>query len=128
MPDEYYHALAKDIASRFGSLKKIALTRRKTYSSNSNDFTAMVYDCASKQFVVSRTYHIASIVDRVGSGDAFTAGLIYGLRNFCDDKKSVDFGAALCCLKHSVPGDVALVRKDEVLSLMESKGDARIKR
>ena len=85
----------------------------------------MLFD--GKKAVNSRKYAV-HIVDRIGSGDAFAAGLIYGLVSGYDSQKAVDFAAAASCLKHSIEGDFNLVSKAEVESLMNNNFTGRIQR
>ena len=68
------------------------------------------------------------IVDRVGSGDAFTAGILYGIQAGLSTQKTVDFAAAACCLKHSVEGDFNLMSAQEVLALAEGEGSGSVQR
>ncbi|MDT0645021.1 PfkB family carbohydrate kinase, partial [Zunongwangia sp. F363] len=70
---------------------------------------------------------ITTVVDRIGTGDAYAAGLIYGLQNF-DDKKALEFANAACALKHTILGDANLVSVEEVLEVMEGSTGGRIKR
>ena len=73
-------------------------------------------------------YEITDIVDRVGGGDAFSAGLIYGLQEFQDEERALDFAVAASCLKHTIPGDFNLSTRDEVLALMAGGGSGRVQR
>ena len=79
-------------------------------------------------FYESVQYDIENIVERVGAGDSFAAGLIYGLTEFKDERKALDFAAAASCLKHSVSGDFNLVTKEEVETLMNGNTNGRIQR
>ena len=80
------------------------------------------------KFYVSNKYEIKDIVDRVGGGDSFSAGLIYGLLRLDSEKKALDFAAAASCLKHSIEGDFALIRASEVEKLLKSGGGGRVER
>jgi len=71
---------------------------------------------------------ITPVIDRVGTGDAFVAGLIYGLLHYEEDIQALNFASAACALKHTVPGDVNLVSKENVISLMEGDTSGKIKR
>ena len=95
-------------------------------SATANGWSGMLYD--GERFYTSRRYHIDYIVDRVGGGDAYSAGIIYGLLTGQDLQETVEFAAAASCLKHSIHGDVNLVSFDEVLALMEGDGSGRIQR
>ncbi|MBO5691126.1 MAG: sugar kinase, partial [Spirochaetaceae bacterium] len=75
-----------------------------------------------------RKYEITDIVDRVGGGDAFSAGLIDGLQEFQDEERALEFAVAASCLKHTIPGDFNLSTKDEVLALMAGGGSGRVQR
>jgi 2-dehydro-3-deoxygluconokinase len=77
---------------------------------------------------VSTRYDVTDIVDRVGTGDAFAAGLIYGFTMGMDDKTALEFAAAASCLKHSIPGDLNMVSVDEVYQLVKGSGSGRIQR
>ncbi len=80
------------------------------------------------EFLVSRGYEIRDVVDRVGSGDAFAAGLIYGLGSLSGPKEALEFAVAASCLKHSIPGDLPLLSVSEVKSLMGGSGSGRVQR
>ena len=106
--------------------KAIAFTLRTSYSATCNDWAGMLHD--GEKFYHSRSYHIDHIVDRVGSGDSFAAGLIYGMLRKWDAQKTLDFAAAASALKHSIEGDYNRVTADEVLKLMGGAGTGRIER
>ena len=127
LPDEYFEKMCEMLKEKFSNLEYISLTKRRTYSSDTNDFSAVLYDCADKKFYVSKKYHMENIVDRVGGGDAFSGGLIYGLLNCEDSKSALEFATATGCLKHTIPGDIAILSKKDVESLIKS-GGARIQR
>lgn len=120
---EYIHT-AEEIRRRYG-VKKVAFTLRKSISASDNDWSAML--CSDSRACFSRTYKI-HIVDRVGGGDAFSAGLIYGLMQGFDDQKAVEFAAAASCLKHSMEFDVNLSTADEIMTLMAGDGSGRVQR
>jgi 2-dehydro-3-deoxygluconokinase len=127
LPDEYFLEMCENLKSKFDNLDYIALTKRRTYSSDINDFSSLLYDAKKKLFYVSRKYHMENIVDRVGGGDAFTGGLIYGLINYESCKDALEFATATACLKHTIPGDVAILRKSDVEALVKNNS-ARIQR
>jgi 2-dehydro-3-deoxygluconokinase len=77
---------------------------------------------------VSRQYEIFDIVDRVGTGDAFAAGLIYAMNKAMSDQEALDFAVAASCLKHSIPGDINLSTVEEVNQLLADGGSGRISR
>ena len=113
--DVGYEMLAKTLMEKY-SLKKVALTERRTVSANVNSIAAKFYD--GESFVSSPKYRM-DIVDRVGGGDAFAAGLLYALAENMTAQDAVNFAAAACCLKHSIEGDANLATKEEILSLMK---------
>ena len=81
-----------------------------------------------QEFLISRTYQITDIVDRVGAGDSFAAGLIYGMQNFSEHRETLEFAVAASCLKHSIPGDFNRVSVEEVRFLMCDGGSGRVQR
>jgi 2-dehydro-3-deoxygluconokinase len=81
-----------------------------------------------KSFLVSRAYDITSIVDRVGSGDSFAGGLLYGMQMLADDAAALELAAALSCLKHSTYGDFSRARLAEVNSPLKDGGSGRVQR
>ena len=81
-----------------------------------------------RDFLTSRHYDITDIVDRVGGGDSFAAGLIYGLREYRDDQKALEFATAASCLKHSILGDINRVSVAEVEALMAGDASGRVQR
>jgi 2-dehydro-3-deoxygluconokinase len=121
-----YRALSEKVLDRFPGLKSIAITLRESKSASHNGWSACVHD--REKFLVSRRYEIAPIVDRVGSGDSFAAGLIYGLRKFGSHADALEFATAASCLKHSIPGDFNRVSIEEVQALMAGGGSGRVQR
>lgn len=119
-----YEIVAAQLLQEF-NFQKVAITLRESLSADDNNWSAMLYD--GKKTFHSRKYAV-HIVDRIGSGDAFAAGLIFGLLNGYDPQKTVDFAAAASCLKHSIEGDFNLVSKAEVESLMNNNFTGRIQR
>ncbi len=82
----------------------------------------------AKPFFVSKHYDIHDIVDRVGGGDSFAAGLIYGLSHYDSDREALEFAAAASCLKHSILGDFNRVSTEDVEKLMKGDGSGRVQR
>ncbi|WP_024857977.1 sugar kinase [Ruminococcus albus] len=121
---EAYKAVAEKLKERFG-LKKVAITLRTTLSSDENKWAALLYD--GEKHCFSREYR-SLIVDRVGGGDSFSAGLIYALGEGMDTQSAVDFAAAASCLKLSVEGDCNIMSVDEVKSLAFGGGSAQVQR
>ena len=123
---EGYISVAKQLAERFGC-KKVAITLRSSLSANDNDWAGMLYDSATDQAVFSPTYSI-HIVDRVGGGDSFGAGLIYSLITGKNDRDAIAFSVAASCLKHSIEHDFNLVSVAEVENLARGNASGRIQR
>ena len=121
---EAYKAVAEQLRERFG-FKKVAITLRTTLSSDDNRWAAMLYD--GEEHCYSRIY-TSHIVDRVGGGDSFSAGLIYALMEGMDTRDAVEFAAAASCLKLSVEGDCNQVSADEVRALAFGSGSAQVQR
>lgn len=123
--DKYYK-LSSEVLEKFPSLELIAITLRESLSADSILWSACAND--RKNFHVSKRFEIRDIVDRVGSGDAFAAGLIYGLNNFDDVAKPLDFAVSASCLKHSIPGDFNRVSVKEVEVLLQGDSSGRVQR
>ena len=123
--DEYV-SVARQLCERFGC-KKAAITLRESISASENNWSGMLYDASSRQACFSPVYHI-QIVDRVGGGDSFGAGLIYAMLHGEDDQRAVNFAVAASCLKHTIEHDFNLVSVDEVNSLAAGNATGRIQR
>ena len=121
-----YEGLALSVLDAFPSLRRIAITLRESHSASHNGWSACLHN--RDHFFVSRKYDITDIVDRVGGGDAFAAGLIYGLLTFDSDRDALEFAAAASCLKHSIPGDFNRVSVAEVKALMAGEASGRVQR
>lgn len=121
---EGYKDLAVQIHERF-ELSKVAITLRESLSASENKWSACLYD--GKNFYHSPKYHIW-IVDRVGTGDAFAAGLIYGFLAGWSSRKALDFGTAAACLKHSIRGDFNTVSRGDVERLASGDQSGRVLR
>lgn len=121
-----YEELAKEVLKQFPDSKKIAITLRESKSATHNDWSACIYN--GKEFYVSKKYEIKNIIDRVGGGDSFAAGLIYGLNNYEKDSDALEFAVAASCLKHSILGDYNRVTVKEVTALMGGDGSGRVQR
>lgn len=119
----------KDIFCRmqkeFG-FKYVVSTLRESYNASINGWKAMIYN--GKDFYVSRRYEIKPIVDRVGGGDSFSAGIIHGLASGMSQEQTLEFAVAASALKHTIPGDVNMVSLAEVESLMKGSGNGRVER
>jgi len=123
---EKYRHLTDKVLDAFPNLLKIAITMRESRSADYNIWSAVLNN--RREFLVSRKYEIYDIVDRVGSGDAFAAGLIYGLNNCESDEQSLQFAVAASCLKHSIPGDLPLLSVREINALVSGAGTGRVQR
>ncbi|MBO7389907.1 MAG: hypothetical protein J6U39_00545 [Clostridia bacterium] len=122
---EGYKSVAKKLVDAFG-FKYVAITLRGSISANDNKWSAMLYN--GKDYFFSKEYMI-HIVDRVGGGDSFGGGLIYGMLHFPEDsQKVIEFAVGASCLKHSIEGDYNMVSVDEVLKLIEGDGSGRVQR
>lgn len=121
---EGYKDVAKKLKDRFG-FKYVAITLRSSISANDNKWAAMLYD--GNEYYFSKSYMV-HIVDRVGGGDSFGAGLIYALLNGKNGQDTIEFATAASCLKHSIEGDINLVSVDEVEKLAGGDGSGRVQR
>lgn len=122
-----YQSVCESLASQFPSLKTIAITLRGSYSANHNTWGAVLWD--QGKFFVSPTFDLTHIVDRVGTGDSFVGGLVFGLlQNSADLQWVLNFASAASALKHTVVGDFNLVSRKEVENLMQGNLSGRINR
>jgi len=121
-----YQALCEKVLETFPNLKYQAITLRESYSASHNGWSACLHN--RRAFFLSTHYDVTDIVDRVGSGDAFAAGLIYGLTTGLGDEAALNFAVAASCLKHSIPGDFNLVSVDEVKRLVAGGASGRVQR
>jgi 2-dehydro-3-deoxygluconokinase len=123
---EKYRRIAESVFDAFPNLEKQAITLRESFSADQNGWSAVLYN--GREMLASRHYEISNIVDRVGAGDSFAAGLIYGLTSYGDDQKALEFATAASCLKHSIPGDFNRVTVQEVETLMKGEASGRVQR
>ena len=121
-----YELLSAEMLKRFPRMSVIAITMRESLSADRNQWSACLRDADG--FNLSRRYEITDIVDRVGGGDSFASGLIYGLNAFNDRGQALEFAVAASCLKHSISGDFNRVDTAEVLQLMRGTGSGRVQR
>ena len=119
-----YRSVARQLAEKFG-FEKVAITLRSSISASDNDWAAMLYD--GESYCFSKEYHLR-IVDRVGGGDSFGAGLIYALLSGKDTQSAVDFAVAASALKHSIEGDFNRVAAADVENLAGGDGSGRVQR
>lgn len=132
-----YEQVARQIVSRFPNVTRVAITLRESHSADHNDWGAMLYDAreqrayfAPQQNGVYAPYEIKNIVDRVGAGDSFAAGLLFALNSpdYAAPDQAIAFAVAASCLKHSVHGDFNYVTRDEVAALLAGNASGRVQR
>ena len=121
-----YEKLAGRVLSAYPNLKAIAITLRESVSASHNGWSACLHD--GKAFLTSCRYDITHIVDRVGAGDCFAAGLIYGMLTGLANQDTLEFAMAASCLKHSIPGDFSRLSVAEVNALLKEGGSGRVQR
>jgi 2-dehydro-3-deoxygluconokinase len=112
--------------NRFPQAKKVIITLRGSINADHNTWSGVLFD--GKKLYEAPVYQITHIVDRVGGGDSFMGGLIYGLLTYNDDQKALNFAVAASCLKHTIPGDFNLVSVAEVGQLMKGDASGRVVR
>ena len=120
-----FQSVGEQLMAKFPRAKKVIITLRGSINANHNTWGVVLWD--GKTLYQSPRYDITHIVDRVGGGDSFMGGLIYGLLNF-DDQKALNFAVAASCLKHTIYGDYNLVTVAEVENLMKGDGSGRVSR
>lgn len=123
---EKYRILSSKVLETYPNMKAIAITLRESHSADWNGWAACLND--GERFYVSKKYEMRDIVDRVGGGDSFAGGLIYGLNTYTDKQQALEFAVAASCLKHSIPGDFNRVTVDEVEKLAKGDGSGRVQR
>ncbi len=122
-----YGVVCEGLHARFPGLKTIAITLRGSISASHNTWSGLLWDQGA--VYVAPTFDITHIVDRVGGGDSFMGGLIYGLLHYGEDRQSaLNFAVAASCLKHTIFGDFNLVTVDEVEKLMGGDASGRVSR
>jgi 2-dehydro-3-deoxygluconokinase len=121
-----YKTLAERVLAAYPNLKKQVITLRESRSADVNGWSAVLHNRQSYHH--SRQYEITDIIDRVGAGDSFAGGLIYGMLTYADDIKALEFATAASCLKHSIIGDYNRVTVAEVEDLMKGGGSGRVQR
>lgn len=124
---EVFLSVCKQMMKKFPRAKKIIISLRGSISASYNTWAGILYD--GKNMYKSKQYQITDIVDRVGGGDSFMAGLIYALLNYPnEDQRALDFSVAASCLKHTIKGDVNLVTVQEIEKLMGGDVSGRVNR
>lgn len=121
-----YKDLSDKVLREFPDMKMIAITLRESYSADKNGWAACLND--GDGFYLSKRYMMNDIVDRVGGGDSFAGGLIYGLNRYENRQDSLEFAVASSCLKHSISGDFNRVSVKDVEKLMNGDGSGRVDR
>jgi 2-dehydro-3-deoxygluconokinase len=121
-----FEALTVKVLEKFSDLKMLAITLRESRSASHNGWSACLNN--RSEFLRSRHYEITHIVDRVGTGDSFAAGLIYGLQELGTHREALEFATAASCLKHSVAGDFSRSSLEEVQLLLKGDGSGRVQR
>ena len=121
-----YEQLSAAVLKTYPNVNMIAITLRESENADTNGWSACLND--GQQFILSKKYIIKDIVDRVGGGDSFAAGLIYGLNTYEDKKNALEFAVAASCLKHSILGDFNLMSVAEVEVLKGGDASGRVQR
>ena len=121
-----YKMLGDKVLAEFPNLKMITITLRESKSADINGWGACLND--REHFYLSKRYMINDIIDRVGGGDSFAGGLIYGLNKYEDKQESLEYAVAASCLKHSISGDFNRVKPEDVVKLMTGDGSGRVNR
>ena len=123
---DQYGELCESVFKTFPNLRTQVITLRSSHSADHNGWAACLHN--HKDFFVSRQYDVKDIVDRVGTGDSFAAGLIYGFMVGLPDCEALEFATAASCLKHSIPGDMNMCTVEEVKGLLAGAVSGRIRR
>ncbi len=126
LDQEDYKKLSDSLLEKFPNVMKVAITLRESKSADINFWAAALNN--GSEFIVSRKYEMYDIVDRVGGGDSFAGGLIYGLNELEGDREALEFAVAASCLKHTIDGDFNRVTIDEVMKLAKGDGSGRVQR
>lgn len=127
VPASAFEPVCRGLFERFPAARKIIITLRGSINANHNTWGGLLHD--GQRMYASRRYDITHIVDRVGGGDAFMGGLIYGLMTYAgDDRKALEFAVAASCLKHTIPGDFNLATVAEVEKLLKGDASGRVSR
>jgi 2-dehydro-3-deoxygluconokinase len=121
-----YQAISEKVMLEFPKVKKVITTLRASISANHNNWSGLIWN--GTELVKSKRYQITHIVDRIGGGDSFMGGLIYGLLNLGNDKEALEFAVAASALKHTIEGDFNRVSVEEVMTLVNGDGSGRVSR
>ena len=121
-----FESVCRQLMARFPRAKKVVITLRGAINANHNTWGGVLFD--GNRLYQSPRYDITHIVDRVGGGDSFMGGLIYGLLTYADDQQALNFASAASCLKHTIYGDYNQVSVQEVETLMQGDASGRVSR
>ena len=122
-----FESVCTQMMQKFPNCKKMVVTLRGAINANHNTWRGVLFD--GERLLQSKQYDITNIVDRVGGGDSFMGGLIYGLLTYpSDDQMALEFAVAASALKHTIFGDFNRVSADEVIALVEGNTSGRVKR
>jgi 2-dehydro-3-deoxygluconokinase len=121
-----FESASSNLMKKYPSVKKVTTTLRDAVSSSHNKINAILWD--GKKLFKSSTYDLTHIVDRIGAGDAFMAGLIYGWLTKNDDQQTLEFATAACAWKHTIEGDVNIASAAEIESLVKGENVGRLLR
>ena len=117
---------AKELMDAFPRIKRVVGKKRKSISASEQEIQGRIW--TGKEYIKTEMFEISHVIDRVGTGDAFAAGLIYGLLHYDDDLDALNFASAACALKHTILGDVNMVSLENVTSLMGGDTSGSLKR
>ncbi len=123
---EDYGALTSRVMSEFPGAGRVAVTLRSSFSADHNGWSAVLRN--REAFLVGPSYEIGAVVDRIGAGDAFAAGLLHGLATSLSDAEALAFAAAASCLKHGIPGDFNLATEKDIAALAAGDRSGRVRR
>ncbi|MGJ8745618.1 sugar kinase [Polaribacter sp.] len=125
-PGNKFRFSAKKLMEAFPRIKKVVGKTRTSISASHQQILGKMWN--GNEYIKTKTLDISHVIDRVGTGDAFASGIIYGLLHYDNDLQALNFATAACALKHTIPGDVNMVSKENVESLMDGNTSGKIKR
>lgn len=125
-PENKFHKSAKQLMERFPRINKVVGKTRKSLSASHQQIQGKMWN--GDEYIKTEMLNITHVIDRVGTGDAFASGLIYGLMHYDSDEQALKFASAACALKHTVTGDVNMVAVKDVENLVEGNTSGKIKR
>jgi 2-dehydro-3-deoxygluconokinase len=121
-----YEKLASKVITAFPNISHLAVSLRESMSADWNNWSIVM--STKHQFYVSKKYEIRSIIDRIGGGDSFASGLIWGLNNMDQPQTALEFAAAASALKHTIRGDYNRISIDDVMTLVGGDASGRVQR